>query len=256
MISPYIFSGIVILVYQSFLYLLSRMLKRNDIMDIAWGPGFLLIATCMMIRTNYYPSYKWFLFSLIVLWSLRLSVHIWFKNRGKAEDFRYKKWRKEWGKTEWWRSFLQIYLLQGVFMFIIALPIISVLNKTYIPSSMPTEGFIVFSSLLATLGLFIETLADYQKSKFKRDNPTGLMKKGLWKYSRHPNYFGEAVFWWGIACFTILSYPILGFISATTITVLLRYVSGVPMLEKAKEGNPAYEEYKKETPVFIPFIRF
>lgn len=251
----FLIAAISVFTFVNFAYLLSRFLKRNDFMDILWGPGFLVIAAVLMIQTNYYPIYKWILFALIAAWAIRLSVHILIKNWGKTEDFRYQNWRKEWGKTEWWRSYLQIYLLQGFFMFIIALPIISILGKVYVMFSVRVDGFIQLALVISLVGLTIESLADYQKSVFKKANPRGLMKSGLWKYSRHPNYFGEAIFWWGIAVFTLLSYPILGIISALTITILLRYVSGVPMLEKAKEGNQTYEQYKKETPVFVPFLK-
>ncbi len=244
----------VILIYISSIYLVSRILKRNDIIDIFWGPGFLLVASVLMLQTDYRPNYKWIILALIAAWAIRLSLHILIKSKGKPEDFRYQKWRTEWGKTEWWRSYLQVYLLQGLFMFVIALPIISVLKIVYLLGSFPIDSVLLFPTSITILGLIIESVADAQKSKFKKSNPSGLMKEGLWKYSRHPNYFGEAVFWWGIAGFTVLSYPILGLISALTISILLRYVSGVPMLEKAKEGNKAYDQYKKETPVFIPFM--
>jgi steroid 5-alpha reductase family enzyme len=224
-------------------------------MDILWGLGFAMIALLNLGLTAYCPIWKMAMSSLIVLWAVRLSLHITIKNKGKAEDFRYQNWRKNWGKTEWWRSYLQIYLLQGFFMFTIALPIISMLSKPYNPDSFPVDGIFLFPTLLAFVGLLIESIADLQKSKFKTLDPKGLMKEGLWKYSRHPNYFGEAVFWWGIACFTLENHPLLGLISALTITILLRFVSGVPMLEKAKEGNEAYDQYKKETPVFVPFLK-
>ena len=248
-------SMFAVLLFVNSAYILSRVLKRNDLMDIFWGLGFAMLAILNLVLTDYFPIWKIAMTVLILLWAIRLALHIYIKNKGKSEDFRYQNWRKSWGKTEWWRSYLQIYLLQGFFMFIIALPIISVLSKHYILGSFPENRFALYPFIIAAIGLLIETIADYQKSKFKKSSPSGLMKEGLWKFSRHPNYFGEAVFWWGIAGFTILTYPIFGFISALTITLLLRFVSGVPMLEKAKEGNVAYEQYKKETPVFVPFLK-
>ena len=253
--NSYLIAAIVIFGFVNFAYLLSRVIKRNDLMDIFWGIGFLLTSFILLLLTDYKPMYKWLLFILITAWALRLSLHILVKNWGKPEDFRYRNWREEWGKTEWWRSYLQIYLLQGFFMYLIALPITSVMGKSYLMTSFPTDSYVVYPTILAILGLLIESIADFQKSRFKQKHPSGLMKTGLWRYSRHPNYFGEAVFWWGIAGFTILTFPIIGIISAATINVLLRYVSGVPMLEKAKEGNKAYDQYKKETPVFVPFLK-
>jgi steroid 5-alpha reductase family enzyme len=230
-------------------------------MDILWGPGFAIIAFVCILSLSYFNPSKLNLLFLISIWALRLCAHIFIKNAGKPEDFRYQNWRKSWGKTEWWRSYLQIYLLQGFFMFLIALPIIAFMDaddftlKAQVWSS-PFPYYTEWLGIIvAVIGLLFESIADYQKSRFKKINPHGLMKSGLWKYSRHPNYFGEALFWWGIAIFSWSEVSfIYGLTSAAVITVLLRFVSGVPMLEKAKEGNEAYEAYKKETPVFVPFI--
>ena len=245
-----------ILLYVFIGYLISRILRRNDIMDVLWGPGFAMISLLNLTLSTYHPPWKIAMSVLIILWAVRLSIHILWKNKGKPEDFRYSNWRKEWGKTEWWRSFLQIYMLQGFFMFIISMPLIAMLSKPYILFSFPKQNLMHLPVIIASIGLLIEAVADYQKSVFKKSNPKGIMKTGLWKYSRHPNYFGEAVFWWGIALLSFIECQVFpGLISALTITILLRYVSGVPMLEKAKEGNEAYEVYKKETPVFIPFLK-
>jgi steroid 5-alpha reductase family enzyme len=252
----WLISLLAVWLFINLAYLASRVLKRNDIMDILWGLGFSMLTILNLSLTAYYPIWKIVLSSLVILWSIRLSLHIILKNSGKPEDFRYQNWRKSWGKTEWWRSYLQIYLLQGFFMFVIALPIIGLLSKSFLPFSFPKQNLMYFPVIVAVLGLLIESIADYQKTVFKKTNASGLMKTGLWKYSRHPNYFGEAMFWWGIALLSFVdTYLIYGIISATVITVLLRYVSGVPMLEKAKEGNAAYEQYKKETPVFVPFLK-
>jgi steroid 5-alpha reductase family enzyme len=250
-----------VLIYVSVAYIISRILKRNDIMDILWGPGFAIIAFVCNPSLSHYNPQKVYLLFFIVVWALRLSLHISIKNAGKPEDFRYKNWRESWGSTEWWRSYLQIYLLQGFFMLIIALPIIAFMSTkdfNYQVSVWASPYGITrkLGIFLIIFGFFFESTADFQKSRFKNLNPTGLMKTGLWKISRHPNYFGEAVFWWGIAFYTFGEVNLLfGIISAFSITLLLRYVSGVPMLEKSKEGNAAYEQYKKETSVFIPFLK-
>ncbi|MCB0509176.1 MAG: DUF1295 domain-containing protein [Bacteroidetes bacterium] len=246
-------SLLIVLAYVHLAYLFSRFTKRNDFMDILWGPGFALIAAF-----NYFVNFeaqnldKLIFLILILAWAARLAIHIYLKNGNKEEDFRYAKWRKEWGNTEWWRSYLQIYLLQGLFMYLISLGIIAFLSS----STSEWNNFHFCLALPAVIGLIIESIADYQKFVFKKKYPKGLMKSGLWAYSRHPNYFGEAVFWWGIALLSSLAAPFYyGLFSAICITWLLRYVSGVPMLEKAKEGNLEYEAYKKSTPIFIPFLK-
>ncbi|MBL6875978.1 MAG: DUF1295 domain-containing protein [Chitinophagales bacterium] len=260
--NPWLESIILTLACVSSMYILSRLVKRNDLMDVFWGLGFAIICFFFALRSSQFNTSKLALLFIVCLWAVRLSVHILVKNYGKAEDFRYQNWRKEWGKTEWWRSFLQIYLLQGFFMFLIALPIIAYMIKvnssfthSTLQSPIDAQATRWLGGVISLLGLFIESIADFQKSVFKKKNPNGLMKTGMWGYSRHPNYFGEAIYWWGIAFFTWSEVSfVYGTISALIITILLRYVSGVPMLEKAKEGDAAYEQYKKETPVFMPFI--
>lgn len=254
--NAWLFSAIVVFGYVNFAYLLSRFTKRNDHMDILWGPGFAVIAVFNYLRYTEGLNFAKLLFTLLILaWAARLAIHIFTKNQNKAEDFRYAKWREDWGKTEWWRSYFQIYLLQGFFMYLIALGIIAFLSSNNSNLTLNNLLYLLLAAP-AIIGLCIESMADYQKSVFKKEYPKGLMKSGLWAYSRHPNYFGEAVFWWGIAIFSFLNSPFyFGLISAICISWLLRYVSGVPMLEKAKEGNKEYDAYKESTPIFIPFLK-
>jgi steroid 5-alpha reductase family enzyme len=188
----------------------------------------------------------------VLIWGLRLAIYIFLRNKGKGEDFRYKAWRDTW-KFFILRSYLQIFILQGILMFIIALPIIFV-NKAG-PASF--NFFDIAGILLFLTGYAFETIGDGQLARFKKDpaNKGKIITGGLWRYTRHPNYFGEAVIWWGIGCFA-LPYPHgwIMLISPVIITLMLRFVSGVPMLEKKYAGRADFEEYKKRTPVFIPWF--
>jgi steroid 5-alpha reductase family enzyme len=216
--------------------------------------------------------------ALTLLWGFRLAVFLFFRNYGKPEDFRYAQWRKEWGKWVIPRSFLQVFMLQGFFMLIIALPIILVQNNNFdILAAIETEGGTTIYSAepyaniqsyfglgitdyigaaIFFIGLFFETVGDQQNYFFKKDpkNKGKVMKYGLWKYTRHPNYFGECLIWCGIALVALpVQYGYLAFISPAIITFLLLKVSGIPMLEKKYDDSPEYQEYKKQTSAFIPW---
>lgn len=255
MILATIYSFILILTCFLFLYLVSRFKKDNSIVDIFWGLGFAIVAVFSFIKFSDFWLIKAIFNAMIVLWGVRLALHIFIKNKGKPEDFRYKKWREEWGKTEPIRAFFQVYLLQALFMFVMSLVIIHVnQSKTFV---FHHNYFLIAGATIFIVGFLIETIADYQKSVFKKKYPSGkIMKSGLWKYSRHPNYFGEVVVWLGIFIYSISFGSFwYGLLTFSIIFYLIRFVSGVPMLEKAKKDNEAYQQYAKETPLFFPFLK-
>ncbi|MEI7526605.1 MAG: DUF1295 domain-containing protein, partial [Mariniphaga sp.] len=191
---------------------------------------------------------------LVLVWGLRLSLHIMGRNRGKGEDFRYKAWRDTW-RFFLIRSFFQIFMLQGAIMLIVSSPIWFInFSKGSLPGIWDSLGLVVFGA-----GFVIEAVADYQLAEFKKDpsNRGKIITTGLWSVSRHPNYFGEALVWWGFSCYA-LSLPNGWYtlISPIVMTLLLRFVSGVPMLEKKYEGRSDWEEYKSKTAAFVPFVKF
>lgn len=249
------YSGILILFCFLGLYILSRFKQDNSIVDIFWGLGFAIVAIFSFVMFSEKSLQKIIFNIMIFLWGTRLSLHIYLKNKGKSEDFRYKKWRDEWGKSEPYRALFQVYILQALFMFIMSLVIVHVNQSEEIVLKHPY--ILVAGALIFTVGFLIETIADYQKSVFKKVYPSGkIMKNGLWKFSRHPNYFGEVVVWLGIFIYSIHFGSFwFGFISFAVIFYLIRFVSGVPMLEKSKKDNEAYQQYAKETAMFFPFIK-
>ncbi len=229
------------------LFLLSIYLKDNSIADIFWGLGFLQVAIHAIILYGLHGTSQILFNSLILLWSLRISIYILSKKFIKpGEDPRYANYRKEW-RFFYLRSFFQVYMFQGFLLLIIAIPII------LINSNPPAAGSITILGLaVALFGLIYETIGDLQLRSFVKTKQKGeIMTKGLWKYSRHPNYFGESVFWLG-ACIIALQVSAITIISWLLITVLLRFVSGVPMAEARYKDNPAFQEYMKKTPPMIP----
>jgi len=248
--SFFIESVVIVFVFMNLFFLLSLKLKRNDIADSAWGVGFIVLSLYHLIKSGLFLQTKIILTALVILWGLRLLIYTTIRNRKISEDFRYKNWKKQWGKTVILRSYLQVFLLQGFFMILIALPI-TLYNR--FAGGTWFWGFI--GLLVWILGFYFETVSDIQMYNFKKDkkNKGKIMTTGLWSYSRHPNYFGEVTMWWGIWILTIGSnFWYIGLLGPLTITFLILKVSGIPMLEKKYEGNPEFEKYKKVTSPFFP----
>ncbi len=239
--------------YMCGLFVCSLIFKNNGVADVGYGLGVVVVVAVALYLTNQQNSYIVALALLTFVWGFRLAGRIFLKNYGKPEDFRYKAWRNSWGFLFIPRSFLQIYMLQGIILFIIALP---VTYTIVFPSALEIPMFFFAGIALWVIGFFFESVADFQLDRFIREpkNKGKIMTGGLWRYSRHPNYFGESLMWWGIATAAagLSSQPLLGFISPVLITFLLLKVSGIPLLEKRWQGNPEWEEYKKRTSVFIP----
>ncbi len=250
MVTVFIHCFIIIFIYATVWFAAAVYKKRNDIADIAWGIGYIVICGYLLYS---YPASPVSILSyiLVTLWGLRLSLHIYHRNKNKTEDFRYRAWREEWGNTFYLRSYGQVFLLQGVLLIVILSPVIHVaVAETY-----TWNGFTWVGLFCWLIGFYFQAVADWQLSVFikERKDPGAIMQTGLWKYSRHPNYFGELMMWWGIFIITLpVTNSFYFIIGPLTITLLIVFVSGIPMLEKKYAGNPAFEDYKKRTSVLIP----
>ena len=244
---------IIIFIYMSILFIIGTIKKNNSIVDVGWGLGFIVIAISTLLFSNNYSPTRIIISALVIIWGTRLSTHIYKRNRNKPEDFRYMEMRKKFGKHILIKSYLYIYMLQGLLMAIISLPII--LNNTYKSN---INAFTIIGIIIWITGFIFESIGDYQLKRFitNPNNKGKIMDKGLFKYTRHPNYFGESLMWIGIFFTSIIKFnSLIGIISPLLITYLLVYVSGVPLLEKAFDNNLAYQEYKKRTSKFIPWFR-
>ncbi|MCB9798272.1 DUF1295 domain-containing protein [Candidatus Nomurabacteria bacterium] len=250
MIDYFVFLAVLLFAYMNFWFVVSVVKKRNDVADIAWGMGFVLLAWISLLTVE--MQLRSIIVTLLVsIWGIRLSVHIYKRNREKKEDYRYQQWRREWGRWFYLRSYLQVYLLQGCLLFIVAFPVL-VINR----GEGGDFGILDLVGILVwMIGFFFEAVGDWQLARFVRnpDNRGKLITTGLWQYSRHPNYFGEVTQWWGIWLMSLSGwlgwYSIIG---PLTITFLILKVSGVPMLEKRMEKKPSFSEYKKKVSMFFP----
>lgn len=247
----YLMLAFILFVYMNFWFIISLIKKRNDVADIAWGLGFVLLAWISFLCAERITLVGLIVALCVTVWGLRLSVHIYQRNKDKGEDYRYKAWRNSWGKWFLIRSYMQVYLLQGFFLYLIFLPVLMIHQD----SNIMFGKEVFFGLLVWVCGFLCEAIADQQLAVFMKnpDNKGAIMSSGLWAYSRHPNYFGEVMQWWGIWLIALSTpYGLLAIIGPLTITFLILKVSGIPLLEEKMSQNPDFVAYKKRVSMFIP----
>lgn len=246
-------SAAAVFLYMISAFVIAQIKKDNSIVDIGWGPGFLLIAVIQLLLNESPDINDFIITGIVLIWAVRLAAHIYLRSKGKGEDFRYAQWRKDWGEKAAINAFVKVFMLQGIIMLFVALPILIV----FYDKSESLNVFSYIGLLVFLLGFLFESIGDYQLTQFKKEEGSkgGIIRSGLWKYTRHPNYFGEALLWWGIGIFTIgMNLFYIALIGPLALNLLLIYVSGIPLLEKKYEGMPEWDDYKKKTPALVPFI--
>jgi len=244
---------LIIFIYFLLFFIVGTLLKNNSIVDVGWGFGFVLTVWILFFISKDYSVTSIIINALVSLWGLRLFYYILKRNLFQEEDFRYKQWRKDWGKYVIPRAFFQVYMFQGLFMLVVGYAAFYA-NDTLLNFN----WFMLIGVAVWMIGYFFEVVGDSQLKKHIKnpENKGKLMMTGLWKHTRHPNYFGEAVMWWGIFLVVIVGGGAWYlFVSPLTITLLLRFVSGVPLLERKMSKNPGWDEYAKKTSAFIPFLK-
>jgi steroid 5-alpha reductase family enzyme len=219
---------------------------------MAWGLGFVITAWYTYFTRTTFSAQSMLVTLLVSIWGLRLTYHITKRNWRKPEDFRYVEFRRKWGsRFVLLKAFLHVYLLQMIMLLFISASFV----HTNIHATDNYDLFTVMGVIIWLIGFSFEAIADYQLAAFKRNehNKGKILTSGLHKYTRHPNYFGEATLWWGIYVIGLsTSNGVFTIIAPITITILVRFVSGVPMLEKHYENRAAYQDYAKYTSIFIP----
>lgn len=245
---------ILIMAMMTVLWVVSIFVRNVSIVDLFWGFGFVLANGFYFLNTEGFEARKIIILILVTVWGIRLSLYLAWRNIGKGEDFRYKEFRKKYGSRYWWVSFFQTFLLQGILMWLISAPL---LGAQYYGQNISLGILDYIGIFFWITGFFFESVGDLQLSRFKSDpaNKIKVMDRGLWRYTRHPNYFGDSSVWWGFGflCFAAgSSLPVMGSI---LMTVIIIKVSGVGLLEKSlKAGKPQYKEYIEKTSSFIPWF--
>jgi steroid 5-alpha reductase family enzyme len=244
----------ILFLSMTLLWLMSLALRNASIIDTFWGIGFAIIAWIAFTLTPQgYLLRKQLVVGLVTIWGLRLALHIGTRNRGKPEDFRYAKWREGNGPRWWWLSFFQVFLLQGFLMWLISTSIVAAQTSGFPAILTPLD---MIGASLWTVGLLIESIGDFQLRRFRADpsNRGKLLTTGLWRFTRHPNYFGEAVVWWGLYVIALAAGFWWTVFSPILMTFLLTQVSGVAMLERTMRTKPGYDEYARRTSAFVPWF--
>lgn len=226
------------------LWLFSLLRRDTSLVDIAWGPAFAVLGWAHALALGTQGAGRLAL-GLVTLWAARLALHIGARHRG--EDPRYGRWRLAHGSSWWWRSLFTVFALQAALVWLLARPLVEGIRA---PASHP--GVVAVGTLVALAGLVWETVADRQLSRFRASGRPGPCDRGLWAYSRHPNYFGEAVFWWGIYLLALAGGAGWTVFAPLGLTLLLRYGSGVPLLERTLADKPGWAEYARRTSPFLP----
>ena len=248
----FLLSAVAVVLYFSLWFCLAHIKKRLDLADIAWGGGFIVAAITLAYANRDDLFYAQLLTTiLVIIWGTRLSYHILLRNWNKPEDARYVEMRKKWKRMPVLQGFLRVYMVQALLLLVIALPLVATAAATdpFNSDLLLGLGFAVWLT-----GILIEAIADKQLADFLKNNRgKKVMDKGLWAWSRHPNYFGEVTLWWGIWLISLSINPVWwSIIGPLTITYLILFVSGVTMLEKRYKNDKAYQAYAKQTSKFVP----
>lgn len=258
------YSAIALFIYIFIAFIVGTIKKNNGIMDIFYGPAYFVVSITSLILniilTSTFCIRQVIATTLVLFWAIRLATYVYIRNRGKPEDYRYKAMRERWKTNIALKSFFKVYLFQGIIVFLVDIPV----WFTNISENPPAVSLLDFGGITLWLGAIIwligflfETIADFSLYKFLQEpaNQGKIMTKSVWKYSMHPNYFGEVTQWWGLFIIALaVPFGFLTFIGPAYITFQIIKVSGVKLLDKRFEGNEEYAAYKRKTSSFIPWF--
>lgn len=241
--------GLIVCIF-ALLWLISLKLRDTSIVDPCWGAGFVLIAWATYLKLTLPDQRATLLLSLTTLWGLRLSTYLLWRNWGSGEDHRYQAMREKHGATFWWVSLFTVFLLQAILLWFISWPIqLGMLFR------MPLGILDWVGTLICLLGIAFETIGDWQLARFKRDsaNKGKVLSQGLWRYTRHPNYFGDFCVWWGLYLIATAGGAWWTIASPLVMSWFLMKVSGVVLLERTiADRRPEYRDYIQRTNAFFP----
>jgi steroid 5-alpha reductase family enzyme len=258
------YSALILLLYLVFAFIVGTVKKNNGLMDVFYGPGYFVIALSSLIlyfiANNELNIRQIIVTILVFVWALRLATYVYIRNRGKPEDYRYQAMRRRWKTNIVLKSFIRVYLFQGIVIFIVSFPVwfINIINNYSVESFLDFFGITLWlGGIIWLIGFLFETIGDYTLYKFlqKPENKGEVMDRGVWKLSQHPNYFGEVTQWWGIYVIALgAPFGFITILGPIFITYMIIKVSGIKLLDKRFEADDKYADYKKRTSVFFPWF--
>ncbi len=255
MLTIFLQASLIIFVLVTLLWIISVIIKNVSIVDLFWGVGFVIVNFVYFFGTGDVSVRKILLLALVSIWGLRLSIYLAWRNIGKGEDFRYRQFRQNYGpKRYWWFSYFQVFLLQGILMMIVSLTLLGANTGTQ-PEKLIWADYLGIAVWLT--GFMFEAGGDFQLARFKNNpkNKGKVLSTGFWKYTRHPNYFGDSCVWWSFAIFSIASGNYWQIVGSVLMTFLIIKVSGVSLLERSlNDQKPQYREYIQKTSAFLPWF--
>ncbi len=234
----------------------ASVIERDaSIIDVFWGLGFVMAACIYFYLTEPTTLRRYFVVGLVTIWGLRLSLYILWRNWGKGEDYRYRAMRAKNPRLFPWLSLVTVFWLQAVLLWVISIPLLQA-QRAARPAGLTWLDFLGLAFFV--VGFVFEAGGDWQLARFKSDpaNKGRVLDRGFWRYTRHPNYFGDAMVWWGFFLFAAATPGSLWTIySPMVMTLLLMRVSGVTLLEKSlKDTKPGYRDYIRRTSAFFPWF--
>jgi len=244
-----IVNAALLFIYMSLWFLAARVKRRLDVVDTAWGLGFVVAAWAVVAQQA--SSRSWLIAVLVSIWGVRLAAHIGRRSlkRG-SEDPRYHELSKGWQGNFWLMAYVRVFLLQGALIWVISLPVVMAAG-----TRIDGLGWLsAAGSVIWIIGFGFEAVADRQLAEFiSRKNRPKVLRTGLWRYSRHPNYFGELTQWWGIGLITSQTgYGWIGLLGPLTLSWLIIFISGIPPIERRREKDAEYQAYQHRTSPLLP----
>jgi steroid 5-alpha reductase family enzyme len=243
---------LVVLVFVSLVWAISVPLADASIVDIFWGPLFVAIGWTLLATSDAIVLKPYLVTLLVTLWGLRLAFHLAARNLGRGEDSRYQRWRERGGSNWWLVSYYRVYLFQGAIALVVATPIVAAYYAPYSFGFLNALGVLVWA-----LGFAIEMLADIQLTRFRAEPGNGdrLLDSGLWALSRHPNYFGDALQWWGLALVAFTPATWWALVGPLAMTAVFLGISNGVLERGMRRRHGDYDQYVARTSSFVPLRR-
>lgn len=259
-----IFSAILfVFLYVLIGFFIAQNRSNNGIASVMWGGGFLLMTLLFVILRRLFSDIEMsmmhvFTTIFVMMWGARLAFFLFKRNRKTGEDFRFQALRQKWKDNVTYHAFFKVFMLQVLLMLVVALPIIMIFAYPKQTLGYQENLGLFIGSVMFLFGFIFEAVSDQQLRNFKhRPEMKGrILKTGLWRFSRHPNYFGEAMLWWGLGIIALMNaippFNYIALLSPLVITILVRFIFGVPLLEAKMLKRTEYRDYVKKTSVFFP----